>query len=366
MTIDDRQHEPPARLSPAGTAATAAGAWTMTGLGELTRRGTGPPRHVTALEAGDITHLDTAGAVLLANWRSAGVRLDGLRPEWLSLVDRVTPDPSAVTTTSPPHTPLERLGRATAERLGRAGGLLSFLGETVVLSLPLALRPDRLRWRQLFAEIQAAGVTALPIIGLLAFLMGVVMAYQAGSVLRAYGANIFLVDLVGITMLREMAPLLVAIIVAGRTGSSYAAEIGTMRITDELDALRSMGITVNEMLVLPKILALLIVLPLLSVWADALGVLGGMAVATTLYGISTGTFLAALPEAVGASTFWAGLSKTPVFAFVIALVGCHQGLSVRGSAAEVGRATTLTVVQAIFLVIIIDALFSIGLQRIGL
>jgi phospholipid/cholesterol/gamma-HCH transport system permease protein len=196
--------------------------------------------------------------------------------------------------------------------------------------------------------------------------MGVVIAYQGGTALQTFGANIYLVNLLAITMLREMAPLLTAIIVAGRTGSSYAAQIGTMRITEEVDALRTLGITPLEMLALPKLIALVIALPLLTVWADALGLLGGMLVSNTFYGISAANFLNRLPEAVWPSTFWVGLVKTPVFAVLITIIGCYQGLKVRGSAEEVGQATTASVVQAIFLVIIADAFFSIAFQQVGL
>uniref|UniRef100_UPI0013D77241 MlaE family ABC transporter permease n=1 Tax=Arhodomonas sp. KWT TaxID=2679915 RepID=UPI0013D77241 len=261
---------------------------------------------------------------------------------------------------------LARLGRHAVERGGRVTGFLAFTGELTVDVLPRLIRPHRLRWRAIVAGIEQAGLYALPIVGLLAFLMGVVMTYQGGSVLRSYGANVFLVDLIGITMLREMGPLLAAIIVAGRTGSAYAAEIGTMQITEEVDALRTLGITPYEMLVLPRVAALAVAMPLLAVWADAMGVLGGMIVANGLYDVSFATFLDRLPYAVPVRMFWAGIGKTPVFALLIAMVGCYHGLRVRGSAEEVGRATTMAVVQSIFLVIIADAVFSVVFQQFGI
>lgn len=269
---------------------------------------------------------------------------------------------------APPRRPrgLEALGRRVVAGGGEALQLLDFVGDVALESLARLARPQRLRWRQVVAEIERAGVTALPITGLLAFLMGVVMAYQGGATLAGYGANIFLVDLIGITMARELGPLLAAIIVAGRTGSAYAAQIGTMRLTEELDALRSLGVTPTEMLILPKLLALAVSLPLLALWSGATGVLGGMVVAERFYDIGLGTFLERLPDAVPAGMFWAGIAKAPVFAALITLVGCQQGMQVRGSAEAVGAATTRAVVQSIFLVIVADAAFSIAYQQIGL
>ncbi|MDY0147786.1 MAG: ABC transporter permease, partial [Halothiobacillus sp.] len=194
---------------------------------------------------------------------------------------------------------------------------------------------------------------------------GMVMAYQGGATLENYGANVLIVNLVGIITLREMGPLLAAIIVAGRTGSSYTAQLGTMRITEEIDALRAIGVPPFEILIFPKVLALALTLPLLSVFADLMGLLGGAVVANYGYGVSFSVFFQRIPEVVSLTTLWLGLIKAPVFAIVIALIGCMQGLRVRGSAAEVGRATTVSVVQAIFMVIVIDAAFSVLYNLMG-
>lgn len=360
--------------SPDGRRLICAGHWTVDTVAALQNR---PPAGAAAgrgaIEAVDlaaVTRLDTAGAVLLnrllANLGDS-VAITGIRPEHAELIalvraDRPHEPPSAARQAGP----LEQLGRTVVGHGSRSLDLFAFVGELTADSLPRLLRPHRLRGRQISAEIQRAGVRALPITGLLAFLMGVVIAYQSGTALAVYGANILLVDLLGITMLREMAPLLTAIIVAGRTGSAYAAQIGTMRITEEVDALRTLGITPFEMLALPKLIALLIALPLLTVWADVLGVLGGMVVASAFYSVSFDIFLERLPEAVGSTIFWTGVIKAPVFAAAITVVGCYQGFRVRGSAQAVGRATTVSVVQSIFLVIFIDAAFSIAYQRLGL
>ncbi len=197
-------------------------------------------------------------------------------------------------------------------------------------------------------------------------MMGVVIAYQGGRQLEFYGANIFIVELVALTMLRELAPLITAIIVAGRTGSSYTAQIGTMQITEEVDALRTIGIPPLDLLVVPKLLALTVALPLLTVFADALSVFGGMVMAQTLLDVGFGDFLERLPKVVTLTSFLLGVSKAPVFAAIIALVGCYQGFRVRGGADSVGRQTTVSVVQSIFLVIAADALFSVVLGGVGL
>ena len=189
-----------------------------------------------------------------------------------------------------------------------------------------------------------------------------VVAYQGSIQLVRYGANIFVADLVGLSILREMAPLLTAIIVAGRSGSAYAAQIGTMKVTEEIDALHTIGVSPMELLVLPKMLALLVALPLLTIYADILGVLGGMIVAQTQLNVSFADFLDRFDDAIKMSSFLVGLGKAPVFAAIIALVGCFQGFRVSGSADSVGRQTTVSVVQAIFLVIVFDALFSVILS----
>ena len=223
----------------------------------------------------------------------------------------------------------------------------------------------RLRWQALAVTLQQAGLNALPIVALLAFLMGVVIAYQGGLQLKAYGANIFIVELVCLTMVRELAPLITAIIVAGRTGSAFAAQIGTMRVTEEVDALQTIGIEPLDILVLPKLIALLIALPLLTVFADALSIFGGIVMAQFLLDINAVDFINRIPEAVSATSLMIGIGKAPVFAAIIALVGCYQGFRVSASADSVGRQTTLSVVQAIFLVIVADAGFSVVLGSVG-
>jgi phospholipid/cholesterol/gamma-HCH transport system permease protein len=254
---------------------------------------------------------------------------------------------------------LERIGRFVWNRGARARVALAFFGESTATSIALFWHPRQIRWRILLYNIQLDGFNALPITGLLTFLMGVVIAYQGSEQLKFFGANIFIVDLVGISLLREIAPLLTAILVAGRSGSAYTAQIGTMRVTEELDALRALGISPMSLLVVPRALALVIVLPLLTVFADVVGVFGGMLIAWSQLGITFNEFLNRFDYAVAMRHFLIGIGKTPVFAVIVALVGCYQGLQVAGGVDSVGRHTTYSVVQGIFLVIVSDAFFSV-------
>ncbi|MFA7279333.1 MAG: ABC transporter permease [Sterolibacterium sp.] len=260
----------------------------------------------------------------------------------------------------------ESVGRAAADLLEQALALLGFIGETALALAGCIAHPRRIRWRPILYNIRSAGFDALPIVGLLSFLLGVVVAYQGADQLRQYGANIFVVDLVGLSMLREFAPLITAIIVAGRSGSAYAAQIGTMSVTEEIDALRTLGIAPLELLVLPKIFALLVALPLLTVFADALGVLGGMLMASAQLGVGTTEFVDRFGKAVSVTAYLIGICKAPVFAVIIAVVGCFQGFRTHGGADSVGRQTTRSVVQAIFLVIVADALFSVAFSALDL
>ncbi len=297
------------------------------------------------------------------------MQLIGLHEGHRELLDLVRERRAAAGEPPPPVASpggLERLGRWVWHYLERGIDFLAFVGEAALALGRLLLNLRRFRWRALFGNIETAGVHALPIVALLAFMMGIVIAYQGGRQLEFYGANIFIVELVSLTMLRELAPLITAIIVAGRTGSSYTAQIGTMQITEEVDALRTIGIPPTDLLVLPKLLALVIALPLLTLFADALSVFGGMVMARTMLDVSYGDFLDRFPRVVTLTSFLIGIGKAPVFAAIIALVGCYQGFQVRGGADSVGRQTTVSVVQSIFLVIAADALFSVVLGSVGL
>ena len=338
-------------------------------LGALTGPGEGELR----IDAQAITAMDTSGAWLLHRTRRAleadgrTVRFTGLRPEFealLHLVAARTAEPGI----APPHAPgmLARFGRNSWEGMLGTFGLLSFLGASTVALMRAMVQPRRIRWRSILYNLQTTGVAALPITGLLSFLLGIVIAYQSAEQLRRVGANIYIADLVGLSMLRELSPLITAIIIAGRSGSAYAAQIGTMQVTEEVDALRTLGIGPLDLLVLPKVIALMIALPLLTFYTDVMGVLGGMVMARAQLDVSFATFVDRLHDAVSLTSFLIGIGKAPVFAMIIALVSCYQGFQVSGSAESVGRQTTKSVVQSIFLVILADALFSIAFSWLNL
>ena len=321
-----------------------------------------------------VTAIDTAAAWLLHRTQlkleEAGIaaRITGLSGEAQELYDMVCRTLAAPAELSRQKSPmfLEAIGRNVSGSAHKSLNYIGFTGEMFSIFLATLVSPSRFRWRMVFHEMGEAGYKALGIVGLLSFLLGVVIAYQGGVQLKLYGANIFIADLVGLSMLRELAPLITAIIVAGRTGSAYTAQIGTMQVTEEVDALRTMGVTPIEMLVLPKVIALVIVLPLLSVYADIAGVLGGMVMANTQLGIIFSTFIDRLSVAVSVDSYLVGIGKAPVFAMIIATVGCYQGFQVQGSAESVGRRTTISVVESIFAVIVVDALFSVAFSYLGI
>jgi phospholipid/cholesterol/gamma-HCH transport system permease protein len=318
--------------------------------------------------------LDTAGAWLLR--RTAGaLEQAGARVETLGgtpVHEALFAQAASHAAAPPPPSGgnlfaafVQHVGRATIETLSNARDLVNFLGLTVIVLGRALVRPRRLRFTSLVYHIEKTGIDALPIVGLLSFLIGVVLAYQGADQLARFGAQVFTVNLVGVSVLREMGILLTAIIVAGRSGSAFTAQIGTMRVNEEIDALRTIGIDPIEALVLPRVVALVLVLPLLTFYADIAGIFGGAVMVYFVLDINFAQFIRQLHEAVGLSAFLVGLVKAPIFAFVIALVGCFEGLKVSRSAESVGLHTTRAVVEAIFLVIVFDALFSIFFSVVG-
>jgi phospholipid/cholesterol/gamma-HCH transport system permease protein len=372
--------EPAALAQTSPELLTLAGSWTAQGMGALARL-IDPlrlPAGVTAVvDASAVQALDTAGAWLLQRLlqglRAEGgtVTVQGLRPALVKLLEVVEkqftePVLYPLAATGPPPSALQRLGRRSIAVLEEAVALLSFVGECAGALAGCVRHPSRWRGRPVLFNLRSAGFDALPIVGLLSFLLGVVVAYQGAAQLRQYGANIFVADLIGVSMLREFAPLITAIIIAGRSGSAYAAQIGTMVVTEEIDAMRTLGIAPLELLVLPKVLALVVALPLLTAFADLMGVLGGMLMARAQLAVNSAEFLDRFAKAVSLDTYLVGLGKAPVFALVIAVVGCFQGFRTKGGADSVGRQTTRSVVQSIFLVIVADALFSVAFSALGL
>ena len=367
------------RIEPDGDSVRAVlrGAWTLPSMVALKRA-----VECASLEAGgtltvdgsELEALDTTGVwvvrALVSRAEDAGnsVQLVGMRDDYLSLIELVDRRMEPVKAIAKPEHQnlLERVGRAVTAQAQDLLGLLAFIGEATVAFLRQLRQPRRIRWRMTAKIVEESGLNALPIAGLLVFLLGIVVAYQGGRQLETYGANIFVVEMVGLIMLRELSPLIVAIIVAGRTGSAYTAEIGTMRVTEEIDAMETIGIGPFDQLVLPKVVGLVIALPLLTVFADIMGIFGGMVMASNVLQVSFVDFLQRMPQAISVSDFVVGIVKAPVFALIISMVGCHQGFQVRGGADSVGRQTTVSVVQSIFLVIISDACFSVLFSWLGI
>lgn len=336
------------------------------------------PARAVRLDLSGLEALDTVGALLLLRLerRLHGVGGDrpmevtGLRPAHAPLLDAVRRADGVPSPTRPerPHPVIDmivRTGEATTAALRETRDLLDFLGVLTITLGRIAARPRRLRYAATIAHIEQVGLNALPILGLLTFLIGVVLAYQGAEQLRPFGADLFVVNLLGISVLREIGPLLTAIIVAGRSGSAFTAQIGTMKVNQEIDALRTLGLDPVELLVVPRLLALMISLPLLAFYADIIALFGGAMMSYVTLDISFAQFIKQLQGAIHPSTFVVGVAKAPVFAIAIAMVGCYEGLKVSGSAESVGRLTTKSVVESIFLVIVLDALFSILFARFG-
>jgi phospholipid/cholesterol/gamma-HCH transport system permease protein len=350
----------------------ASGAWTIEWAGRLDaalRRLSAGGAPAVQLDLHGLEALDTAGAWLLERTRQAlaaggvQVELSGAAPEHAQLIERVAeagPPPALAPLRRPGFSDvLAHFGEATFLVMRKARDMIAFFGATAMAIGRVAVRPGRVRLVSLVSHLEQVGLNALPIVGLLSFLVGVVLAYQGVDQLRRFGAEIYTIDLVGISVLREMGILITAIVVAGRSGSAYTAQIGTMQVNEEVDALRAIGLDPLEVLVLPRLFALVIALPLLTFFADIMGILGGGLMSVLLIELTPDQFLRQLNLAVTTTQFWVGMLKAPVFAFIIALVGCFEGLQVSGSAESVGRHTTQSVVESIFLVIVFDALFSV-------
>jgi phospholipid/cholesterol/gamma-HCH transport system permease protein len=355
-----------------------AGHWTTRTVAHQDRalsslRLKGAKRARVDLEA--VEALDTAGAWLVDRTTKAlegqglEVELTGGRQVHRDLIETVRGHEVACPPPPPAGSALAaivaRLGKGTCEVVAEAVNLLNFLGLTVIVLLRSLLMPWRIRVTALVSQIERVGLNAMPIVGLISFLVGVVLAYQSADQLARFGAQIFTVNLVGIGVLREMGILLTSIIVAGRSGSAFTAQIGTMKVNEEIDAMRTIGLDPIEVLVLPRVLAMVLALPLLTFYADIMGLLGGALMANLVLDISFHQFARHLNEAVPIWSFWVGMIKAPVFAVVIAVVGCYEGFQVSISAESVGKRTTAAVVEAIFLVIVLDALFSILFSVLG-
>lgn len=352
-----------------------AGSWTARTISDIDRQLNAlvfPDAANIQVDGSQLTNIDSIGVWVLQKrlkeCRNKGsvIQLHAWPPQYKKLMDIISEQDNIIPLQAPHHSLLERIGKKTELAWQDTLALLNFIGETAITLAHITLRPQRWRWRPALHNIQIAGFNALPIIGITSFLLGIVIAYQGADQLRHYGANIFVVDLVGYSILREFAPLITAIIIAGRSGSSYAAQIGTMVVTEEIDALRTVGIDPIDLLVIPKIIALLVALPLLTIFSDGIGVFGGMVMASAQLGVGFHEFIERFSKSISMSQFLIGVGKAVVFSMVISVIGCFQGFRTKSNADSVGRQTTRSVVQSIFTVIVMDAAFSIIFSILGL
>lgn len=346
------------------------GDWVIVNLAALEKLVTSfslPNQKEIAINGQAISNMDSAGAWLINQWQaqleSKGlkVNLEAFSDKYQTLLSIIKEKLHTKKKVPAPKSEgiLSHFGKLTIEQMNGFLSYLSFVGKLSVETLRIFSNPKRFRLGALSSVIYQTGFKALPIIALLSFMIGVVLTYQMGLQLRDYGADIYIVDLLGLAVLREFGPLLTAIMVAGRTGSAYTAQLGIMKINEEIDALDTMGVTPGELLLLPRIFGLVIALPLLSIWSDIFGVVGGMVMSNSMLGITWYDFLHRFPHVIPLKTLLIGLVKTPIFALIISSVGCYEGMQVRGSANSVGDNTTRSVVLSIFFIIVADAAFSV-------
>jgi phospholipid/cholesterol/gamma-HCH transport system permease protein len=322
-----------------------------------------------ALDLSNLEVLDSPGALYLRTLRDQGVELTGLRTRQEGLFDLVgklelkpLPKPR---TLSRWRQRITDLGRNANDILRGSYEVIAFVARAARATGHALAHPAQLAMPSISRHIAETGINALPIIGLMGVMISIVIGYQGFAQLRPYGGEDFTVNLVAVSVLREMGVLFTSIMVAGRTGSAFTAEIGVMKAREEIDALEVMGLQPMNLLVVPRLIALVLTLPLLTVYADMMGLLGGAAIAQVTLHLSPLQYLDRVHLAVTYKDFLVGVVKAPVFAFVIGVIGCMHGLRVTGSAESVGRETTLAVVKAIFLVLALDALFSVLFEQLG-
>jgi phospholipid/cholesterol/gamma-HCH transport system permease protein len=360
----------------------AGGRWTIAESARLDQQlqGLEAGSGQVTIDASRIEKLDSTGAWLLlrtARALEAGGREIGnldVPERYATLVqnlDRETQPQRERKRAGPRMSPgvyrLYRIGKATVGAGKQAWKMLGYLGRVTVETGEMIAAPRKnLRLAAMISQVEETGINALPIIGLLAFLIGVVLAYQGADQLKRFGAEIFTINLLGVGVLRELGGLITAIIVAGRSGSAFTAHLGTMRVNQEIDAMQTMGLDTVDTLVLPRVIGLVIALPLLTFYADIMAIIGGAAMCYFQLGIDIPAFMNQLDQAISVNTLLVGLIKAPVFAFVISLVGCYEGFQVERNAASVGLLTTRSVVESVFLVIVIDAAFSIMFSVLGI
>ncbi len=325
------------------------------------------PRKVT-VDLNRITYFDDFGVLVLTELRNylseQDIAFSIIQPppkvgEVLSLTNFDDPDTCRSIPAKPRDNFVLRLGNSAIEEAYSIRFLVSFLGSAAMCMARVFVQPRLLRVNETIILMQKTGVDAVPIVGLISFLMGLIMAFVSSLQLEQFGASIYVASLVALSMVSELGPIMTAIVVAGRSGSAFAAEIGTMRISDEIDALFTMGVSPTQFLVVPRIVAAMVVVPLLTLFADIFAILGGMLISLTMLDLTAVTYISQTIKSLSLFEFVWGLMKSVVFAGLVAWIGCLRGFQVRGGASEVGNAATSAVVSGIFLIILFDSIFAV-------
>lgn len=346
------------------------GNFSIAGIGDVSSRLVEIQESVASIDLSGVDHIDTVGAWLVYRTaRDNDAEILNADDDASRLIEAVGKADNSAAIEPPRGALAERiLGETGAAVLRSWEGVLSsisFLGSIVSAFIVVCLHPRRMRWLSLVRQLELVGVSALGIVGLMSFLIGIVVAQQGAVQLRQFGAEIFTINLVGRLTLRELGVLMTAIMVAGRSGSAFAAQIGTMKLTEEIDAMRTIGISPIEALVLPRVIAAVFMMILLGFYSSVVAIIGGAILSMVFLDIPFITFLLRIQEVVPIHDLWVGLVKAPVFGLIVAMAGCYQGMQVSGNAEEVGLRTTAAVVQAIFMVIVLDAFFAVFFERIG-
>lgn len=353
-----------------------SGDWTVATINQLDPQlravsGTVPD----CLDVSALGQLDTSGAYLIdRTWRDNGAswppRIIGEHASAASLLEQVHAHSEPVPPPEKPDTGflamLERTGKGSVDFYKETTASLAFLGETLVTIVRLLAQPWKLRWTSIVSVMEEAGLNAMPIIAFLSFFVGMVVAFIGATTLRDFDLEIYTIELIGFSMLREFGVVLTGIVLAGRTNSSFTAQIGTMKMRQEIDAMQTLGLKAMDVIVAPRVIAMVIMTPILTFVATLAGVAGGMAVAWAALDINPAVFLERMRTSVPLDQFWVGMSKSPIFGLVVALIACRQGLQVGGSVQSLGKSTTTSVVQGIFAVIVLDALFAIFYMELGI
>lgn len=315
-----------------------------------------------------VSHLDSAAATLIwRTWQATWPASAAISEAQRHIIERIASVPAEpVALPQRPPSPVAMTGFFVLRMLHNLHGLIALFGQLLLDIVHLGRHPREIPWKEFSANLFKAGAQALPVAGLVGFLIGVTISYLSALQLRTFGADLFIVNILGISIIRELGPVLVAVLVAGRSGSAMTAQIGVMRVTEEIDALATMGVSRTARIVLPKVAALTVAMPLLVLWTSAVALVGGMLAAFLQLDLSFGYFIDALPRAVPVANLTIGLAKGAVFGFMIALLACHFGLHVRPNTESLSAHTTTAVVAAITTVIIIDAIFAILTRHIGM